>query len=101
MNELSKSDNPRVRKNVVISLSNLFKNNIKNFFDKFFSILKRMADDDQYLIKSNVLNTLIVIMKKYQNHKINSEIYLIIKKYLNLNYWKITILILDNISIVC
>ena len=99
LNELSKSENPRVRKNLVISLSNLFKSNIKNFFDKFFFILKKMADDEQYLVKSNILNTLIVIMKKYQNDKINLEIYFIIKKYLNLNYWKITILILNNISI--
>ena len=65
---LSESDNPLVRKHLAKNLVGFFmKSNLKNYFDKFFEIVKKMSEDSNTLVQCYVIDTLSSIMSKNSN----------------------------------
>lgn len=100
LEKLVAKGNPIVRKNIIIFLIDFFaKSNLKNYFDKFFDMVKDLSTDDNTLVKYYTLDVISSIISKNSNKIYQQTSFDILISYLSLDYWKLNYGFIRNFKI--
>lgn len=100
LKKLISKGNPIVRKNIVIFLVDFFaKSNLKNYFDKFFDLVKELSTDDSTLVKYYILDVISSIISKNSNKIYQQISFDILKSYLSCNYWRLNYGFVKNFKV--